>query len=155
MADYNRGVKAGGYAGFIFGVINAILVTIILLVLWESFSTTSMPDFASSIFISIIITSFISTIFSGIIGGAIFGVIYAAIYNKLPGSTSAMKGIVLALVYWLVFSIIIGYYRRSDYDIMYYYVVNIGLGLVLYLFWGVLIGKFWDKYADGEKKPLV
>lgn len=95
---------------------------------------------------------FIGAIFSGIIGGLIFGLIYAAIYNSLPGSSSVAKGIVLAIIFWLILSVGIGFVVSGIFGMTYYILNSIIIGLIGSIIWGYLLGKFWDKYSG---QPII
>jgi len=62
MAEYNRGIKAGFWAGLIFGIINAIVTIVIFLSLTESTS-----GIGTTVQTYVIAGTFTSGIFSGII----------------------------------------------------------------------------------------
>ena len=94
----------------------------------------------------VFVLAIIGGIIFGIIGGIIFGSIYAALYNSLPGSTSVIKGIVLAIIFWIIFSILLGYGTLTV-NMELYVINNVIIGIIAALFWGFLLGKFWDKYG--------
>lgn len=151
MADFGRGIKAGIVSGIIYGIISVIFGAITAVIYWETILsnyagiTVGAADMMGVIGFLIPILA-IAGIIGGIIFGLIFGLIYAAIYNSLPGSTSVMKAIVLALIGWVLLSLGMGYGNLAV-DTMYYVVGNVIFGLIGWIIWGYLLGVFWDKFG--------
>ncbi len=154
MADFVRGIKAGIVSGIIYGIISAILGLLIIMVYWQTLmgglGVFFMGTDMMAVFMFMLPSLFIGAIVAGIIGGIIFGLIYAAIYNSLPGSTSVMKGIVLSLLFWIIFSLALGYTSMTVYGMEYFAVNNVVIGLITSVIWGFLLGKFWDKFAPAK-----
>jgi len=156
MFDYNRGAKAGGIAGIIIGAIGAILSFAIVILFKDSFPEISRINIDTTGYMVAFMVFCWDRIIWGIVSGGIFGIIYAAVYNKLPGSSSLKKGIVFAIIYWIIIGIIVCFLLTSSQENMYeFYVQSVGLGLVTSLIWGALTGKLWDRYGGGEKQPLI
>ena len=151
MAEFGRGIKAGIVSGVIYAIVSAIVLSIVVFAVFDwllsSYTGTGFGYFMMGSFgATVIITGIvIGTIIWGIIAGIIFGLIYAAVYNSLPGSTSGMKGIVLAIIAWLIFSVGLGW--GSIVFGYTYFAITIITGLILWIFWGYLLGKFWDKFG--------
>ena len=152
MTEYIRGLKAGIVSGLIFGIANAIVASLIF---W--FMLESIPGEMSEGLIKVgtyILTLLIrDKIIFGIIGGVIFGLIFSIFYNKLPGSKPIVNGIATAIIYWVIFSVFIGNFSKGYY-ISYYgtsYGADLFIGLIMYLFWGFLLIKFWQKFGEKEK----
>ena len=89
----------------------------------------------------------------GIIGGVVFGLIFAAFYNKLPGSKPIVNAFLIAIIYWLIFSVITGLFFKLYYLALYgiTYIVDVTIGLIMYLFWGFLFVSFWNKFSKKQK----
>lgn len=147
--EYFKVAKAATVAGIIFGVLQAI-VTVIITLIWLNSTPETLTNLSNLTFF--IGRSFVIGIMSGVLGGIIFGYIYIATYNKLPGSTRVTKAMILGIMYWVIFSVVIGYFRRSEYGLT-YYGINIIVGLFLYLFWGFLFVKIWNKYKSEPTVP--
>jgi hypothetical protein len=155
MVEYIRGFKAGIISGLIFGIINAIVAA-----LFYWFMLESIPGEMSegTIKVGLYTLSYMipGKIIFGIIGSIIFGLIFAAFYNKLPGSKPIVNGILLAIIYWLTFSVIIGHFNKINiltfYGIAYF--DDVILGFILYLFWGFLFVYFWNKYSKKPKNSV-
>ena len=152
MAEYVRGFKAGIISGLIFGIINATLAALIY---W--FMLDSMPGEMSEGIIKagLYTISYMipGKIILGIIGSIIFGLIFAAFYDKLPGSKPIINGILLAIIYWLIFSVYIGHFNKTYYLGLYGigYIDDVIIGFIMYLFWGFLLVSFWNKYSEKQK----
>jgi hypothetical protein len=153
MAELGRGVKAGIVAGIIYGIVVGILQAIVTIGMWDTIISAydqAVSGYGVTMTLTqavLLPTLFISGIIGGIIGGIILGLIYAAIYNSLPGSTSVKKGIVLAIIFWLIFSVGLGYASLGVYGTTFFIIQNIVIGLIVSIFWGYLLGKFWDRFA--------
>ena len=59
----------------------------------------------------------------------------------MPGGTSVKKGIVLSIIFWLIFGVAL-----NTGTIMVYPVLII-ISLICALIWGALLGVFWDKFG--------
>ena len=149
MAEYVRGLKAGVISGLIFGIVNA---TVAAFIYW--FMLESLPGEMSegTIKAGLYTLSYLipGKIIFGIIGGVIFGLIFAAFYYKLPGSKPIVNGILLAIIYWLIFSVNIGHFSKEFYFALYgtTYIDDVIIGFIMYLFWGFLFVSFWNKYSE-------
>ena len=100
-----------------------------------------------------ILASIPFSIIGGVIIGLIIGLIYAAAYHVIPGSSSIIKGLVVALLLWLILSIlpilILGSYLTGSYSST--FELAILNGLILYLFFGFLLGLFWDRFGHMKR----
>jgi hypothetical protein len=76
----------------------------------------------------------------------IFGIIYGWAYDRIPGRTSAIKGIVFGLILWLIFSVVLGL-GNLQYGIA-YYLYGLGEGLITSLIFGVLLGFFYKRFTS-------
>ena len=63
---------------------------------------------------------------------------------------SVMKGIILSLIFWVIFSLALGYTSIAVYGMEYFAVNNVVMGLITSVIWGFLLGKFWDKFAPAK-----
>ena len=159
MTEYIRGLKSGVMSGLIFGIINALVAVFIYWFMLESMpgkmseGLIEMGIYSSSILIP-------GKIIFGIIGGVVFGLIFAAFYNKLPGSKPIVNAFLIAIIYWLIFSVITGLFYRFYYFILIgityiygiTYIVDVIIGFIMYQFWGFLLVIFWNKYSEKQKK---
>lgn len=151
MAEYKRGLKAGIVSGALFGIINAIIAAFIYWFLLESIPG-EISEGLKDVGIYTITLLIPGKIIFGIIGGAILGLIFAAFYNKLPGSKLIVNGMLIAIVYWAIFSVFVGYFSKEYYLSSYgiTYIADVTVGLIMYLFWGLLLVSFWIRFSNGR-----
>lgn len=152
MVEYSRGLKAGIISGLVFGIVNAIVAAFIYWFMLELIPG-EMSEGLINAGVYTLALLIPGKIIFGIIGGAIFGLIFAAFYNKLPGSKPIVNGITTAIIYWIIFSLIIGYFFRKYYFAAYgiTYIADVIIGLIMFLFWGFLLVKFWDKFGGKQQ----
>ncbi len=138
MAEFGKGIKAGILAGVIEGVILiaviAAMAETLLPGFWATMGALGSTGLAMTVFA-------IVGIIGGIFSGLIFGAIYAAAYGSLPGS-SIVKGMILSIVMWLVFSVALNYGTIAQYP------TYAAISLITSLLWGALVGIFWDKFGS-------
>lgn len=156
MGNTGNGVKAGVVAGLIYGIVLGISsyftviadkATIIAAI------TSSLP--ASSPFtpdqlygIVMLVTPAVAAV-GGIIGGIIVGAIYGWIYEKIPGRTSVIKGVIVAIVLWVLVSVI-GGVGNLQYGVV-VYLTDVGTGIVFALLFGFLLGYFFGRFSRPPK----
>jgi len=152
MVEYSRGLKAGIISGLIFGIVNAIAAAFIYWFMLESIPGEMWEGLTNAGIYTLTLLIPGKIIF-GIIGGAIFGLIFAAFYNRLPGSKPIVNGIVIAIIYWLIFSVLIGHFSKEYYLASYgiTYIADVVIGFIIYLFWGFLLVSFWNKFSEKQK----
>jgi predicted Na+-dependent transporter len=150
MADAVRGIKAGVVAGIIYGPVSSIVGMLVMSSTMRSMTANNLPDSFYSIAMVVSIPS--GMIYGGILG-LIVGAIYGALYEKLPGSLSTVKALMISLVLWLIFSVGVGYITMSFSQSYYsrYFEMNMISGLLLYVFFGFLLGLFWDRFKGITK----
>lgn len=139
MIEWGKGLKTGALSGIIYGVINS-LTSIILYNFGYYYNLT--------IFFGLIF-GFIP----GLIIGLIVGAVFALTYRILPGTTSLVKGIAISILFWFLFSFMFqhiilkyGSYFSENSQI------EIIVSLILYIFFGFLLGIFWDKFSRSERR---
>jgi hypothetical protein len=142
-------MNVGIAAGFLWGVIQAILIGgIFLMLLAENLGIQVGVLFGPS---EIAPLMMVKCILYGIIGGAIFGVIYGVVYNSLPGTSSVVKGVVLSIIWWLVFGIAINYEQLAIIPIVATTVLVV-LSLISAIIWGDI---YWRILGQVQvKNPL-
>lgn len=160
MAELGRWAKAGIVAGIFYAILSAILGAIVIFIFKET-----IMEYAEEALINVGITGtdvesllvfifpamIFGIIIGGIIFGLIFGLIYAALYNSLPGSTSVAKAIILSIIAWLIFSVGLGYSNIASFGIAYYVIGSIVIGIITWIIWGYLLGRFWDRFGKAVK----
>ncbi|MHA1687618.1 MAG: DUF6789 family protein [Candidatus Heimdallarchaeaceae archaeon] len=164
MPDLGRGIKAGLAAGIIYMLVLimfALITTSILLQCPYSLGSPNLLTphiermFGVTGFPAVILVTLLGTLtyaIIGVIGGIIFGLVYATVHNILPGSTSVFKGIALSYIFWLIFSVALGFI--SGVIDMYYFFLNfVVIGFISSIVYGFSLGKFWDKF--GRKRPVI
>jgi len=163
MYDLIRGLKSGLAAGIIYISALTLFTLIAIYIIVQCSPTVGSPNlltphikmiFGVTGFPAIILGTLIGTlayVIIGGIGGIIFGLIFATVYNSLPGSTSIFKGITLSYIFWLIFSVFLGFIFGAI-NISYYIVIYILIGFISSIIYGYSLGKFWDKFG---KKRLV
>ena len=143
MADLNRGLKAGAVSGVIYGIVGEVTKGIISSLSWGN----EIPFYV-----------FFMAIWGaipGLILGIIIGLIYAVTYKSLPGTTSMVKGIIISIFSWLIFSLLFQYIiSYGRFYLSEYRQRTIMVDLILFLFFGILLGVFWDKFGKLERKCL-
>ena len=143
MVDLNRGLKAGAVSGVIYGVAGPIINGLIYSFSWRYGSPFYL--FLNAIW----------GIIPGLILGIIIGLIFAATYKLIPGTTSMVKGIIISIFFWLIFSLLLQYiFSYGSFYLSESRQIIIMLDLILYVFFGILLGVFWDKFEKLERKCL-
>lgn len=141
MIEWSKGLKAGALSGIIYGAVNALTSDIISSLRWDY--NISFYVFFSAIW----------GIIPGLIIGLIIGAVFAAVYRLLPGTTSLVKGIGLSILSWFLFSFLFQHiiFKYPSY-VSKYDQREILVSLILFIFFGFLLGIFWDKFSILEKK---
>lgn len=163
MTELARGIKAGVLLGIIYGISEVALLAIVVKIWGAEILGGVLESLLEEIMI------FAAVIFPvvGIVGGIIVGAIYAEFYGSIPGSTSVRKGVVLGAVLWLLisgwlgfnvllsgkgmllmslFSLIFGTWLGfGAFHAAAAVAVGIFASLLSLLFWGGLLGAFWDR----------
>ncbi|UCD13347.1 MAG: zinc ribbon domain-containing protein [Thermoplasmatales archaeon] len=141
MADLGKGLKAGAVAGVIYGAVGEVIKQIVYSLSW-----------GDRIYYYVFFSAIPGAIY-GLILGIIIGLIFAVAYKSLPGTTSIVKGLIISIFSWLIFSFLF------QYIIIYYrfyfserYQITIIADLILFIFFGFLLGVFWDKFGKLQRK---
>ena len=92
MAELVRGVEAGAVSGVFYGVINHPIINIILFGPENYYMLITEAGMG-------VLGCVIQYIIVGVTGGLILGLMFAALYGKLPGKKSAIKGIVISIIF--------------------------------------------------------
>lgn len=138
-------MNVGVAAGFLWGILQAILIGGIFYMLIAEALDIQVDALISPSEAAPFVM--IQSILYGIIGGAIFGAIYGAVYDSLPSASSVVKGIVLSIIWWLVFGIAINYGQLATIPVV-ATMVLVALSLLSAIVWGTLVGFFWDKFGE-------
>lgn len=145
--DVVRGLKAGIVAGVIFWPIS----TIANFFLQMQFANSQVLYYSENYYVFALLFSIPTSIIIGGILGAILGLLYGAVYDKLPGSSSIVKALMIALMIWLIFSLGFGYLTSSlSSSSSRTFETNLISGLILDIFFGVLLGMCWDRMKGNE-----
>lgn len=149
MGKVITGIKAGVVSGAIYGIILAPFTYLELILFKEEFMSMIILPPGSSItaeqaFNFALLIGPIIVFIVGIILGLIFGIIYGWAYDKIPGKTSIIKGIIFGLILWFILSVLLGL-GNLWYSIT-YYLYGLGVGLIEYLIFGVLLGFFYNRF---------
>jgi hypothetical protein len=141
MIEWSKGLKTGAISGVIYGAVNSLAMTIISSLRWDS--NISFYVFFSAIW----------GLIPGLIIGLIIGAVFAFVYRILPGTTSLVKGITISILFWFLFSFL---FQFIIFKYGSYFSDNaqreIIASLILYIFFGFLLGFFWDRFSRLEKK---
>ncbi len=140
MTDLSKGLKAGAVSGVIYGAVGEVIKSIIASLSW-----------GYGIHYYVFFSAIWGAIY-GLILGIIVGLIFAVAYKSLPGTTSMVKGIIISIFSWLIVSFLFQYiinYRRSYFSE--YYQRAIMVDLIFFIFFGFLLGIFWDKFGKLER----
>lgn len=145
MIEIRKGFRAGYTSGFIFGLLNALVTSVIYLLLIYAIPGEKSSSVQGVILftISLLIPG---KIIWGTLGGAAFGILFSFIYNKLPGSKIIFNIFLISILYWFFFSIILGSFFQKYYLVAYgiSYSIDAVIGLFMFFIWGSLFKKFWN-----------
>jgi len=147
-------VKEGGKAGVIAGIIYAIMTTIVVAALEYAFKTSIMKAVSSelpsgtrvninALYDLTVEGSIVVAVIFGIILGLVLGLIFGAVSDRIPGKSGIAKGVVFGFLLWLVLHVL-----ADSLNLKYgatFYFTDISLGLATSLFYGVLLGKFFER----------
>ncbi len=164
--DWGRIFKTGAVAGAIYGVLNIAVVVLSFVFFREQIKeliqSAIPPDLQSSIPMSIdqlVDISMFSSVPSSIVGGIIPGIIvcfiFALMYNELLGKDSKRKGIFLCFL--LLIGIGLGELAYPGviggiFMVQTRYILLTPLSVVFFLVFGYLLGNFYDKFEQKERR---
>lgn len=137
MADLGRGIKAGIVASIIYGIVWGLVIFLMPAILFPAL--WALPGFAALWALTAMFT-LIFVVIVAIIGGLIIGIIYAALYNSLPTKSSYVKGMLVAIIFW-IFNLLVNFTWISE---IMYLVLSFVFGVVVF---GFLLGLFWDMFG--------
>ena len=159
MVELTRGIKAGIVAGFIWGVVQALLVLVFFHIFASLLGIPTTPPPFGGRYVVLRVNPFMGLII-GPIFGVILGIIYALTYNRLPGkklgtwTVSMTKGAFLALVVWVVLFLIavptglstgLFFSELEEYRTLQIIMTVFSLWFFV-IFLGQQLGNFWDKF---------
>ncbi|WXG43920.1 MAG: DUF6789 family protein [Promethearchaeati archaeon SRVP18_Atabeyarchaeia-1] len=136
MADYVLGIKAGILAGTVYAVVFGFTLI--------AFGTTLLGKLGEALGL----IDQANVIIVGVTGGMLWGLGYADLYDNLPTESSIPKGIVMGLVFWLVFSVALGYGYLSYAEGVAYFALEFVFQVLVF---GVLLGLFWSVFGEEKK----
>jgi len=103
MAEWGRGIKAGLLAAMVFLAIAVVLeVTGIVDRYWEILTAAGLSLYMVPWREGTSMVLVLPTVISRIVWGTAFGAIFASLYLYLPGTRSAVKGLVLSSLFWIL-----------------------------------------------------
>jgi len=156
MAEWDRGAEAGAASGFIVGTVVGVMIVVGFFLFdgkfWEGFlgiSHSLVPVMALALGVG----GFILFSLLGMVLGSTLGMIYAKAYARLPGKPPMLKGIALGVLSWLiVFSWQDVHADKIASVVDAVFAVNRLYPMMMY---GALLGHFWDRLAQGDKKTFL
>ena len=155
MGRIGTGAKAGVVSGVVYGIISSITTYMTVLFTKEEVISAiraslplDSPITAEQLFDFVLVLSPIFVILLGLVVGVILGVLYGWGYEKIPGRNSIYKGLVIGVIFWIIFFVLLGL-GNLQYGIS-YFMVNLTWDLVISLVFGVLLGVFYDKFTPKE-----
>ena len=155
MGRTGTGAKAGVVSGVVYGAMSAITTYITVLSIKEEIISAireglplDSPFTAEQLFESALIILPIFVILLGLVVGIILGLIYGWGYEKIPGGNSIYKGLVVGVIFWVIFFVLLGL-GSLQYGTT-YAVVSLAWNLVVSLIFGALLGVFYDKFTPKE-----
>ena len=158
MSDTTTGLKAGTVAGIVYGILSSIMVV----VMYTFFKATiqaamqneinQLPSGIMHPTVQTLMTLFLvggigGAIIGGIIVGLILGAIFGYAYNRIPGSTSVVKGIFFGLIIWAILDVLLGLADIGTYGTT-YYGTTVGSGFVISIIYGYLTGFLFGKWKE-------
>jgi hypothetical protein len=146
------GVKAGFFAGIVYGIVLAVLSyinvtsdkSVIIAAITKNTPATS-PFTPDQLYAIVVIATPVVAAVGGVIGGVIVGAAYGRLFEKIPGASPTVKGIVVAIILWLILSVI-GGLGNLQYGVE-EYLGQIGVGLISALLFGFLLGYFYGRFS--------
>jgi hypothetical protein len=151
MGSAVTGLKAGVVAGVIYGVIAAILSYISILSLKDTVISSiqnSLPANSSitaeQVYQIAVMVAPVVAVIGGIIIGLLLGAIYGWAVERIPGGSFVIKGLFFGLVFWLIFSVLLGagnlQYGLVD------YLSGLATGIVPALVFGTILGYLYGRF---------
>jgi len=152
MGNTTNGVKAGVVAGVVYGIVLGILsyFTVIseksrIITALTNSLPPNQPFTPEQLYgIVLLVTPVLLTI-GGVIGGLIVGALYGKLFERIPGGSATVKGILVAIVLWLILSVV-GGIGNIQYGAA-TYLSGIGVGLISALAFGFLLGYFYGRFS--------
>jgi hypothetical protein len=141
MADFGRGIKAGIVASIIYGIVWGLIIFLIPAVLFPGL--WALPGFAA-MWATLAMFTLIVIIIASIISGLIIGIIYAAAYNSLPTKSSYVKGMLVAIIFWII-NLVLNLAWIGE---IVYLILSFVFGVIVF---GFLLGLFWNMFGGKNK----
>ncbi len=138
-------VELGRDIGAIAGVIYLIFIYLFISIPFASSkeSTFAYVDFSPNAFSEFL--GLLMFLVSGAIYGTFWGTIFVVIHKKLPGKKPLEKGIVYALILWIIGLLLnIGYFGLGEIPLPYYVIIT----LIANLIFGILVGYYSRNYYN-------
>jgi L-cystine uptake protein TcyP (sodium:dicarboxylate symporter family) len=149
MPDWGRGAKAGLLSGAVYGVLNGLIALDVITVRSAEITAQLRSTLPSGFQIDPArLVEFMKTmavsgsIISGIIFGTILGLVFSAVYGKIPSKSPEVKGVIAALAFWIIMTVIGG----GE-------VSFLPFGVMVAIVFGVLLGDLYERF--GRRKAVV
>ena len=143
--DFERGIKAGFFAGITVGIISGIIGTVSVV------SSGFVNIQEAFLFESIIrlVSNFLSSMIFGIINGVFIAVLFVYFYNKIPGKKNITKALFITFTFVAMrFIISEGFVMFAGFSNLLALVPYFALDIAIQ---GLLIGYFWDNPVKLKK----
>jgi len=150
MAELVSGAKSGVISGSIYGVINTVVINVVVTGL---IFPTVFPEFFVGglrfLRITVVAVWLIGGLIIGAFGGLVFGLIFAVLHGRLPGKTPKIKGIILSIVFWVIFGLTqqLALSARWPPEAVFLISMPIMTSLGTSVLWGILLGTFWERLS--------
>jgi hypothetical protein len=150
MADWGRGAKAGLLSGVVYGVLNGMIALDVMTVRSAEIIAqlrgtlpSGFPIQPERIMEYMQMMAVPSSIISGIIFGTILGLVFSAVYERIPSKSPEIKGVIAAVVFWLIMTVIGGGGEVSF----------LPFGAMAAVIFGVLMGDLYERF--GRRKAVA
>ncbi len=162
--DWGRIFKTGAVAGVIYGILQGIVSVLTFVFYREQIIELMRSSIPSNVEIPLsmeqladigMISAIPGSIIGGIIAGIIVCFIFALMYNELLGKDSKRKGIFLCFL--LLIGIGLGELAYPGviggiFMVQTRYIMLTPLNVVFFLVFGYLLGNFYDKFGQKERR---
>lgn len=152
MGRAGTGAKAGVVSGVVYGAVSAVSTYVSMVAMKDQVMSAIEkglpPDpsiTAEQVYEFVLLFGAVFMVIIGVVVGVILGAVYGWAYEKIPGGNSVYKGLIIGVIFWVIFDVLLGI-GSLQYG-SFYTTLNLVWSLVISLVFGALLGIFYNNFT--------